>query len=81
MLSFNVTKCHLLRFRKGSTCLVDSSYQLSGLPLTSVNQCRDLGIIFQMISHGHTIIEQSHLEPTVVWYLYVTPFLFMYLLK
>ena len=45
-LSFNISKCHLLRFRKGSTCLIDTTYHLSGLPLTSVNQCKDLGIIF-----------------------------------
>ena len=45
-LSFNASKCHLLRFLNGCTSPVSTTYHLNGVPIASSDQCKDLGVIF-----------------------------------
>ena len=45
-LSFNMSKCCLLRFHNRSVSPVHSTYHLDGVPIASLDHCRDLGVIF-----------------------------------
>ena len=60
-LSFNASKCHLLRFLNGCTS-VSRTYHLKGVPITSSDQCKDLGVIFSnnlSWSHHYDIISRE----------------------
>ena len=45
-LSFNVSKCCLLRFQNKTSSLIPVTYHLNGVPIASREDCKDLGITF-----------------------------------
>ena len=45
-LSFNASKCGLLRFSNRSRSLISADYQLNGKVIPCLDQCKDLGVVF-----------------------------------
>jgi len=45
-LYFNISKCHVVHFSRSSNVLT-FTYSLNGVPLTTVDEIRDLGVTFQ----------------------------------
>ena len=58
-LTFNISKCCLLCFSNRSVKQISSTYFFNGDKIPSLNQCRDLGVIFSSNlswSHHHDMI-------------------------